>query len=124
MIESLYIHIPFCNSICTYCSFTKRIYNEEIAHNYILNVLKDLDRVSEKSLSTIFIGGGTPSSLSNLDLELLLKKLKPLLKETQTTIIIDLTKIEIIKNLVITTITNLIIEINKVEIKDLAAIDH
>ena len=71
----------FCNSICTYCSFTKRIYNEEIAHNYVLNLLKDLDNISAKSLSTIFIGGGTPSSLSNLDLEILLKKLQPLLKD-------------------------------------------
>ena len=81
MIESLYIHIPFCNSICTYCSFTKRIYNEELAHKYVLNLLKDLERIEKKSLKTIFIGGGTPSSLSNLDIELLLSKLQELLSE-------------------------------------------
>ena len=81
MIESLYIHIPFCNSICSYCSFNKRIYNEDLAHKYVLNLIKDLERIPLKSLETIFIGGGTPSSLSNNDLELLLSKLQLLLKE-------------------------------------------
>ncbi len=79
MIESLYIHIPFCNSICTYCSFKKRIYNQNDASNYVLNLVKDLKRIKPQSLKTIYIGGGTPSSLANNDLEVLLKSLKPLL---------------------------------------------
>ena len=81
MIESLYIHIPFCDSICSYCSFKKQIYNEEQSKKYILNLLKDLKRIPKCSLKTIYIGGGTPSSLADNDLEILLSNLKPLLKE-------------------------------------------
>ena len=71
MIESLYIHIPFCNSICSYCSFKKQIYNEEQSKKYILNLLDDLKRIPKCSLKTIYIGGGTPSSLADNDLEIL-----------------------------------------------------
>ena len=81
MIESLYIHIPFCDSICSYCSFKKQIYNEEQSKKYILNLLDDLKRIPKCSLKTIYIGGGTPSSLADNDLEILLSNLKPLLKE-------------------------------------------
>lgn len=81
MIESLYIHIPFCDSICSYCSFKKQIYNEEQSKKYILNLLYDLKRIPKCSLKTIYIGGGTPSSLADNDLEILLSNLKPLLKE-------------------------------------------
>lgn len=81
MIESLYIHIPFCDSICSYCSFKKQIYNEEQSKKYILNLLDDLKRIPKCSLKTIYIGGGTPSSLADNNLEILLSNLKPLLKE-------------------------------------------
>ena len=81
MIESLYIHIPFCDSICSYCRFKKQIYNEEQSKKYILNLLDDLKRIPKCSLKTIYIGGGTPSSLADYDLEILLSNLKPLLKE-------------------------------------------
>ena len=81
MIESLYIHIPFCDSICSYCSFKKQIYNENLAKEYIKNLLKDLNRIPKKSLKTIYIGGGTPSSLAECDLEILLSNLNPLLKK-------------------------------------------
>ena len=80
MIESLYIHIPFCNSICSYCSFKKQIYNEEQSKKYISNLIEDLKRIPKCSLNTIYIGGGTPSSLADNDLEILLSNLKPLLK--------------------------------------------
>ena len=81
MIESLYIHIPFCDSICTYCSFKKQIYDENLANKYVLNLLKDLERIPKNSQKTIYIGGGTPCSLSNSNLEILLSNLKPLLNE-------------------------------------------
>ena len=64
-IKHLYIHIPFCNKICSYCAFTKFFYNEE----YVLKYLDALEcEINEKykgnKLDTIYIGGGTPSSLS------------------------------------------------------------
>ena len=102
MIESLYIHIPFCNSICSYCSFNKRLYNEELAKNYVDNLIIDIKRIPKNSLKTIFIGGGTPSSLSNDLLEKLLSNLSVLLKkeyeftiETNPENILDIQKVQI-----------------------------
>lgn len=62
---SIYIHIPFCTSICTYCDFCKIIYNEKYIDNY-LNMLKEeiKERYRGEKVKTIFIGGGTPTSLS------------------------------------------------------------
>ena len=65
-INSLYIHIPFCESICDYCDFTKLQYFHNFAINYI-KVLKQ--EIASKNinykLKTIFIGGGTPTSLED-----------------------------------------------------------
>lgn len=82
-VESLYIHIPFCNHICNYCDFTKIIYNREIAILYCLDLIKDLKRlkVSEKRYKTIYIGGGTPSSLPYYILEKLILLCSSLLEE-------------------------------------------
>ena len=70
--DSLYIHIPFCNSICPYCDFSKYLYDDSKALRYIERVKEDLLLVSNKNLKTIYIGGGTPTSLSSSLLEDLL----------------------------------------------------
>ena len=69
MINSVYIHIPFCNKICNYCDFCKFYYNEKWADAY-LDALKEeiLDRYMDDDINTIYIGGGTPSSLSKKQL--------------------------------------------------------
>lgn len=78
--KSLYIHIPFCASICRYCDFTKLIYREDWAFSYIDALLKEIDiKTKGKRFQTIFIGGGTPSALPLSLLEKLLQKLRPLL---------------------------------------------
>ena len=43
---SIYIHIPFCNSICTYCDFCKIFYNKKYINDY-LNNLKENDNYEE-----------------------------------------------------------------------------
>lgn len=76
-VKAIYIHIPFCKRICSYCDFTKVFYNEKL-------VLKYLDRLEEEIISnykgekieTIYIGGGTPSSLSINELERLFEIIK------------------------------------------------
>ena len=78
--NNLYIHIPFCSHICSYCDFCKLIYDEKMASKYINELLKEIDSYKLESLETIYVGGGTPSSLSLELLELLLKKIQPLLK--------------------------------------------
>ena len=63
---SLYIHIPFCISKCAYCDFFSRPY-KEVPDSYIDALCRELsyrfNEFSVKSLSTIYIGGGTPSLL-------------------------------------------------------------
>lgn len=71
--KSMYIHIPFCNSICSYCDFCKYFYNEELVNKYIDALIEEINTNYKKEvLDTIYIGGGTPSSLNILELEKLL----------------------------------------------------
>ena len=70
MIRSCYIHIPFCKNICSYCDFCKLFYNTGYVSSY-LEVLKNeiLEFYQGEVLDTLYIGGGTPSSLSLAELE-------------------------------------------------------
>lgn len=66
----MYIHIPFCNHICTYCDFCKRYYDEKFVSKYLDSLSLEIDQKYQKEkLKTLYIGGGTPSSLSINDLE-------------------------------------------------------
>ncbi|MFV0395965.1 MAG: radical SAM protein, partial [Coprobacillaceae bacterium] len=72
--NSLYIHIPFCETICSYCDFCKIYYQKDLVNNYLKMLHEELKALSITSaLKTIYIGGGTPSSLSNQQLEYLLE---------------------------------------------------
>lgn len=63
--RSVYIHIPFCKSICSYCDFCKFLHNEEWASKYLDVLKQEIDEYYENDpIKTIYIGGGTPSSLS------------------------------------------------------------
>lgn len=66
---SLYIHIPWCVQKCPYCDFNSHALKGEVPHDdYVAHLLADLDAdlplVAGREISTIFIGGGTPSLLS------------------------------------------------------------
>jgi oxygen-independent coproporphyrinogen-3 oxidase len=64
MSESLYIHIPFCLKKCIYCDFISGIYDAEQAVIYIEALKKEISHIPGKTpLSTLFIGGGTPTAL-------------------------------------------------------------
>lgn len=76
---SLYIHIPFCETICDYCDFTKLQYFRNIAIKY-LKALKDelVNKVKNKEeIKTIYIGGGTPTALDDDLFEELLLMVDP-----------------------------------------------
>ncbi|WP_099158558.1 radical SAM family heme chaperone HemW [Virgibacillus ndiopensis] len=67
MVQSVYIHIPFCQQICHYCDFTKFFYNEKLADEYVEALKNEINvNVSGKNnkVKTIFIGGGTPTALT------------------------------------------------------------
>jgi oxygen-independent coproporphyrinogen III oxidase len=61
----LYIHIPFCTQKCSYCAFVSFKSGKETIKNYFNALLKEVELASvehkNKTVDTIFIGGGTPS---------------------------------------------------------------
>lgn len=67
--KSLYIHIPFCKSICSYCDFAKMFYNEPIVLSYLEELSNEVNNYYKQDrLETIYIGGGTPSILNKKEL--------------------------------------------------------
>ena len=67
---SCYIHIPFCEKICSYCDFCKMFYNENIVDSYLEQLENEIRTLYKgENLKTIYIGGGTPSCLSLKQLE-------------------------------------------------------
>lgn len=79
---SLYIGIPFCPSTCAYCSFTSYSITkyQNIVDSYLEALFKEIDFTSNKfkykKLNTVYIGGGTPTSLNAVQLDALLSKIK------------------------------------------------
>ena len=77
MTNSVYIHIPFCNNICSYCDFAKIYYKDDIASKYLDSLLLEIkDNYQGEIIKTIYIGGGSPSSLSIDNLNKLLDIIK------------------------------------------------
>lgn len=81
-ISHLYIHVPFCNSICSYCDFCHRIYNKDLVNKWLNTIKKEIDYKCKDSYETIYIGGGTPSCLSLDELDKLLGYINPYAKNT------------------------------------------
>ena len=76
---SLYVHIPFCKSKCLYCDFPSFANRENLMSDYINALIKEINTKATKYIiRSLFIGGGTPSYLSEGDLEKLLKCLDKL----------------------------------------------
>ena len=61
----LYVHIPFCESLCPYCSFNRFIFVEEHARSFYQSLRKEIQLVSDLgySFKSMYIGGGTPTIL-------------------------------------------------------------
>ncbi len=75
---SLYIHLPFCESLCTFCGCNKRITkNHQIEEPYIVTVLKEWDLYVQRLpkaplIKEIHLGGGTPTFFSPAHLRMLI----------------------------------------------------
>ena len=65
----LYIHIPFCVSKCNYCDFNSFKLNKELKYRYIKDLKKEMilykEEFRDKEITSIFLGGGTPSILES-----------------------------------------------------------
>lgn len=76
-VKAVYIHIPFCKNICSYCDFCKNFYNDLIASKYLDALKKEIQKYYKgNKISTLYIGGGTPSCLSKDNLTKLFEIIK------------------------------------------------
>ena len=69
---SAYVHIPFCTQICYYCDFSKVFIKNQPVDSYLEHLLQEFASYDIQKLRTLYIGGGTPTALSALQLETLL----------------------------------------------------
>ena len=68
----LYLHIPFCKQACYYCNFhfsTSLKYKEEMVAALIRELEMQKDYLDDKTLTSVYLGGGTPSLLNSKNLE-------------------------------------------------------
>jgi len=77
MIKALYVHVPFCQGICAYCDYTRVLVHPKLIQEYLDTLSEELSLLDLKSIDTIYIGGGTPSALNEIELKQLLEILKP-----------------------------------------------
>ncbi|WP_415238169.1 radical SAM family heme chaperone HemW [Seleniivibrio woodruffii] len=73
--SGLYIHLPFCKSKCGYCGFYSEPDAYGLTEKYFDALLKDLSARQSAEYDTLYIGGGTPSSVSPVLLSAFLEKL-------------------------------------------------
>jgi oxygen-independent coproporphyrinogen-3 oxidase len=84
-----YIHVPFCASKCGYCAFySDKPANEQIIDDYLNTLELEVSKISS-SISTLYIGGGTPTLLSIKQLKRLFKIIKTLKLNTNAEISIE-----------------------------------
>lgn len=78
MAQAMYVHIPFCDAICAYCDFFRCGYHRGLSDRYLEALKLDLEKQQPNmDLKTLYIGGGTPTSLQSDQLEKLLQMLSP-----------------------------------------------
>ncbi len=70
--RALYVHVPFCPSICPYCDFHKMLRSEPLVARYLERLEVEVEQVASAypgPLDTVYFGGGTPSHLRDAELE-------------------------------------------------------
>lgn len=76
----LYVHIPFCRNVCSFCPYFKEVFDSHKAENYRKALLKEIDIVcrnlkGKKHAASLYFGGGTPALMID-DLEEIIDRLK------------------------------------------------
>lgn len=76
----LYVHIPFCARKCHYCDFLSGVYSKEIRTRYLSALQEEIRQrglsLRERSISSVFFGGGTPSLLETEELAQIMRQIK------------------------------------------------
>ena len=80
----IYIHIPFCIQKCIYCDFVSYPNKLNLQSDYIEKLIKEIDGEKELfdkyNVTTIYIGGGTPSAIESKNIVKILEKIKQVIK--------------------------------------------
>jgi oxygen-independent coproporphyrinogen-3 oxidase len=67
-VPGLYVHVPFCSSICNYCNFNRGLFDESLKNRFVEAVRREIRNFSPEpsalSPDTLYFGGGTPSLLT------------------------------------------------------------
>lgn len=72
----LYVHIPFCKSICNFCPYCKVLYSKELCEKYIDALVQEIHLVGsqhaeKKKVTSLYFGGGTPALAANRTKEII-----------------------------------------------------
>lgn len=104
MTKALYVHVPFCTKICAYCDFFRVVAHPQLIAQYLGSLKVELAAYPHQQYQTIYIGGGTPTSLNEKELTILFEILKPVAKQTHEYTIeinpesLTLAKVKIMRN--------------------------
>ena len=82
----IYIHIPFCKQKCYYCDFISFVDKQEYIDKYIESLKRELDsyELNKYNITTIYVGGGTPSVIPSKNIKDFLYNIKEKIKENKT----------------------------------------
>src|SRR4051812_44362315 len=79
LIQSLYVHVPFCAQKCAYCAFFSEASSGELINRYTDALIREMELVAaDLKPRTIFFGGGTPSILNLAQWERILRAMERL----------------------------------------------
>ena len=104
----IYIHIPFCKSRCIYCGFYSTT-NKELKERYVDALIREIHMrkddfarlgtsLSPSSTSTVYFGGGTPSSLSVCDIERIVGALESTFNGTTSEVTLEMNPDDVTKD--------------------------
>ncbi len=76
----LYVHVPFCERICPYCPYNKTLYDAGLAEAYVRAIGREIDLygdvVGDRPITSLYIGGGTPTTLLHRGLAEILARVR------------------------------------------------
>lgn len=104
----IYIHIPFCKSRCIYCGFYSTT-NKELKERYVDTLIREIrmrkddfarlgTSLSPSTTSTVYFGGGTPSSLSVCDIERIVGALESTFNGTPSEVTLEMNPDDVTKD--------------------------
>jgi len=90
LIPGLYVHVPFCSSICNYCNFNRGLFEEGLKTRFVAALLQEIHtkkgsdplfdkKGSDPFFDTLYFGGGTPSLLKPIEIKAIIDECRDLL---------------------------------------------